>query len=74
MTNTEVVSAMRRPVLITTPFPTVGQVAKMMGVSQRRVKELVKLAEDLTKERRPAKKNETVRASSSGASSRPRGR
>jgi hypothetical protein len=35
----------RKPVLITTPFPTPEDVAKILGVSKRRLKELKALAD-----------------------------
>ncbi len=37
---------MRKPVLITTPPPTVDEVARMLGVPQRRVKELMKILDE----------------------------
>jgi len=56
---------MRKPVLITTPPPTVDEVARMLGVPQRRVKELMKIFDETSVAR---KKN----ASRSRSRTRPR--
>lgn len=40
----------RRPVKITTPRPTVWELAKMMGVSRKRTKEIVALVDQIIKE------------------------
>ena len=42
---------MRGPVLITTDFPTVEDVARELGVSPKRTRELVRLAEEIVARR-----------------------
>lgn len=64
---------MRRPVQIDAPIPTVNQVARMMGVSPKRVKELAKLLEDL-KNRKPARRHDATRVRTSAGRNRTRGR
>lgn len=64
---------MRRPVQIDAPIPTVHQVARMMGVSPKRVKELAKLLENL-KNRKPARRHDATRVRTSAARNRTRGR
>lgn len=64
---------MRRPVQIDGPILTVNQVARMMGVSQKRVKELAKLLEDI-KRRKPARRHDATRVRTSAARNRTRGR
>jgi hypothetical protein len=41
---------MRKPILITTPGRSVEETAQIMGVSRKRLKELVELARELTEE------------------------
>jgi len=38
---------MRKPVIVDTPYPTVWQTAKKMGVSRKRTLELIKLADEI---------------------------
>ena len=64
---------MRRPVQIDAPILTVDQVARMKGVSPKRVKELVKLLEEI-KNRKPARRHNATRARTSAARNRTRGR
>jgi hypothetical protein len=42
---------MRAPVIVDTPYPTVWQTAKKMGVSRRRTLELIKLAHEIHAQR-----------------------
>jgi hypothetical protein len=37
---------MRKPVIVDTPYPTVWETAKKMGVSRKRTLELIKLADE----------------------------
>jgi hypothetical protein len=37
---------MRKPVIVDTPHPTVWQTAEKMGVSKKRTRELIKMAND----------------------------
>jgi hypothetical protein len=37
---------MRNPVIVDTPYPTVWETAKKMGVSKKRTRELIKLADE----------------------------
>jgi hypothetical protein len=37
---------MRKPVIVDTPYPTVWQTAKKMGVSRKRTLELIKMANE----------------------------
>jgi hypothetical protein len=37
---------MRKPVIVDTPYPTVWETAKKMGVSKKRTRELIKLADE----------------------------
>jgi hypothetical protein len=38
---------MRTPVIVDTPYPTVWETAKKMGVSRKRTLELIKLADEI---------------------------
>ena len=38
---------MRKPVIVDTPYPTVWQTAKKMGVSRKRTQELIALAHEI---------------------------
>jgi len=38
---------MRTPVIVDTPYPTVWQTAKKMGVSRKRTLELIKMADEI---------------------------
>lgn len=54
---------MRRKVIITTPYPTVEEVAAELGVSMKRVRELELLMERLSKPKsktRPTRKRSKV--------------
>jgi hypothetical protein len=42
---------MRAPVIVDTPYPTVWQTAKKMGVSRKRTLELIKLAHEIHAQR-----------------------
>ncbi len=64
---------MRRPVQIDAPILSVDQVARMKGVSPKRVKELAKLLQDL-KNRKPARRHDATRVRTSAARNRTRGR
>jgi hypothetical protein len=37
---------MRKPVIVDTPHPTVWETAKKMGVSKKRTRELIKIADE----------------------------
>ncbi len=37
---------MRKPVIVDTPYPTVWETAKRMGVSRKRTLELIKMADE----------------------------
>jgi hypothetical protein len=37
---------MRKPVIVDTPYPTVWETAKKMGVSRKRTLELIKIADE----------------------------
>jgi hypothetical protein len=37
---------MRKPVIVDTPYPTVWETAKKMGVSKKRTLELIKMADE----------------------------
>lgn len=37
---------MRKPVIVDTPYPTVWQTAKKMGVSRKRTLELIKMVDE----------------------------
>ena len=37
---------MRTPVIVDTPYPTVWETAKLMGVSKKRTRELIKIADE----------------------------
>ena len=38
---------MRKPVIVDTPYPTVWETAKLMGVSKKRTRELIKMADEI---------------------------
>ena len=46
---------MARPILITTPFPSVRATAKKLGVSLSRVRDLTILVDDIVQGRAPAR-------------------
>ncbi|HEV1285004.1 MAG TPA: hypothetical protein VNU44_06820 [Bryobacteraceae bacterium] len=49
---------MRKPVIVDTPYPTVWQTAKTMGVSRKRTLELIKLADEIMARREQKRKAE----------------
>jgi len=53
---------MRKPVIVDTPYPTVWQTAKKMGVSKKRTRELIKLADEIMARRQMRRKTEQVGA------------
>jgi uncharacterized protein YdaU (DUF1376 family) len=51
---------MRRPIVIRTPYPTDDEVAKMLGLSARRKKELDRMMEEYFREKnRRGRKRDT---------------
>lgn len=53
---------MRKPVIVDTPYPTVWETAKKMGVSRKRTRELIKLADEIMARRQKRRKTEEVAA------------
>jgi hypothetical protein len=49
---------MRKPVIVDTPYPTVWETAKKMGVSRKRTRELIKLAHEIVARRAEKPKTE----------------
>jgi hypothetical protein len=49
---------MRKPVIVDTPYPTVWQTAKKMGVSKKRTLELIKMAHEIHARREQRRKAE----------------
>jgi hypothetical protein len=49
---------MRKPVIVDTPYPTVWETAKKMGVSKKRTLELIKLADEIMARRAEKRKTE----------------
>jgi hypothetical protein len=49
---------MRTPVIVDTPYPTVWETAKTMGVSRKRTLELIKLADEIMARRAEKRKAE----------------
>ncbi len=49
---------MRKPVIVDTPYPTVWETAKKMGVSKKRTLELIKLADEIMTRRQKRRKAE----------------
>jgi hypothetical protein len=49
---------MRKPVIVDTPYPTVWETAKTMGVSRKRTLELIKLADEIMARRAEKRKTE----------------
>jgi hypothetical protein len=49
---------MRKPVIVDTPYPTVWETAKTMGVSRKRTLELIKLAHEIHARREETRKAE----------------
>jgi hypothetical protein len=51
---------MRTPVIVDTPHPTVWETAKTMGVSRKRTKELIKMANEFLARREEKRKIERL--------------
>ena len=49
---------MRKPVIVDTPYPTVWQTAKKMGVSRKRTLEIVKMVDEIHARREEEQKAE----------------
>jgi hypothetical protein len=49
---------MRKPVIVDTPYPTVWQTAKKMGVSRKRTLEIIKMADEIMARRAEKRKTE----------------
>jgi hypothetical protein len=57
---------LKRPAIITTPYPTLDEVARMYGITKKRQKELDKLVEEIhaTMKAEDAAKNNTAKGNS----------
>ena len=53
---------MRKPVIVDTPYPTVWQTAKKMGVSRKRTLEIIKMVDEIHARREEKRKTEQVAA------------
>lgn len=53
---------MRTPVIVDTPYPTVWQTAKKMGVSRKRTLELIKIMDEIHARREKKRKEERALA------------
>jgi hypothetical protein len=53
---------MRKPVIVDTPYPTVWQTAKKMGVSRKRTLELIKMVDESIARREEKLKGERAAA------------
>jgi len=53
---------MRKPAIVDTPYPTVWETAKKMGVSKKRTLELIKLAHEIHARREEKRKTELAAA------------
>jgi hypothetical protein len=53
---------MRKPVIVDTPYPTVWETAKTMGVSKKRTLELIKFADEIVARRAEKRKAELAAA------------
>ena len=51
---------MRTPVIVDTPYPTVWETAKTMGVSRKRTLELIKMADEIIARRAKRKAEPAV--------------
>jgi hypothetical protein len=49
---------MRKPVIVDTPYPTVWQTAKKMGVSKKRTKEIIKMVDEIVARRKENTKDQ----------------
>ncbi len=48
--------AKRKPVVIKTPFPTVEEVRKALGISKKRAKQIEKMVDEIIKKSKKRKK------------------
>jgi hypothetical protein len=53
---------MRTPVIVDTPYPTVWQTAKKMGVSRKRTLELIQMVDEIMARREEKRKKERALA------------
>jgi hypothetical protein len=53
---------MRKPVIVDTPYPTVWQTAKKMGVSRKRTLEIIKMVDESIARRQEKQKAELATA------------
>ncbi len=53
---------MRKPVIVDTPYPTVWETAKLMGVSRKRTLELIKMVDESIARRDEKQKAERAAA------------
>jgi hypothetical protein len=53
---------MRKPVIVDTPYPTVWETAKTMGVSRKRTLELIKMVDEIHARREKKRKAERAAA------------
>ena len=53
---------MRKPVIVDTPYPTVWETAKLMGVSRKRTLELIKMVDESIARREEKQKAERAAA------------
>jgi hypothetical protein len=53
---------MRKPVIVDTPYPTVWQTAKKMGVSRKRTLEIIKMVDEIHARREEKRKLEREEA------------
>lgn len=53
---------MRKPVIVDTPYPTVWETAKKMGVSRKRTLEIIKMVDEIHARREEERKAERAAA------------
>jgi hypothetical protein len=53
---------MRKPVIVDTPYPTVWETAKKMGVSRKRTLEIIKMVDEIHARREEERKVERAAA------------
>ena len=53
---------MRKPVIVDTPYPSVWETAKTMGVSKKRTRELIKMVDEIMARRADGRKAEQAAA------------
>jgi hypothetical protein len=53
---------MRTPVIVDTPYPTVWQTAKKMGVSKKRTLEIIKIVDEIHARREKKRKEDRALA------------